>query len=199
MYEFIEGKLVEKHPTHLIVSAYGIGYYISVSLNTFEKVKEQEQVKLYLHHSIKNEATKPVGFLLFGFYNTQEREIFRQLISVSGVGNTTGILILSSLSTSQLLEAITQNNPSILETVKGIGKKSAQRIILDLKDKLIKSIPDLEISSTSHNTKTQEALSGLLVLGFNKFKASKAIDKVMKKAEKDLAVEEIIKEALQNM
>jgi Holliday junction DNA helicase RuvA len=199
MYEFIEGRLIEKHPAYLVVMAGGIGYIISISLNTFEKVKERENVRLFLHHSIKNEATKPVGFELFGFAERQERELFRHLISVSGVGNNTGMLILSSLSTSQLLEAITRNNPGILESVKGIGKKSAQRIILDLKDKLSKTYVETEISTVSHNTKRNEALSGLIVLGFNKLKAAKAIDKVIKNSKNELAVEEIIKEALQNM
>ena len=199
MYEFIEGRLVEKHPAYLVVMAGGIGYLISISLNTFEKVKNKENIRLFLHHSIKNEATKPVGFELFGFVEKQERELFRHLISVSGVGNSTGMLILSSLSTSQLLEAITQNNPHILESVKGIGKKSAQRIILDLKDKLSKTFMDAEISTVSHNTNRNEALSGLIVLGFNRLKAAKAIDKVLKNSKEELAVEEIIKEALQNM
>ena len=199
MYEFIEGKLVEKHPAFVVVMAGGIGYLITISLNTFEQLKEQENVRLYLHHSIKNEATKPVGFELFGFARKQEREIFRHLISVSGVGNNTAMLILSSLTTGQLMEAITQNTPHILESVKGIGKKSAQRIIIDLKDKFAKTMIDGGISTVSHNTQRNEALSGLVVLGFNKLQAARAVDKVLKNATHTLEVEEIIKEALQMM
>lgn len=199
MYEFIEGKLVEKHPAYAVVVAGGIGYRITISLNTFERLKDQENIRLFLHHNIKNEATKPVGFELFGFAEQQEREIFRHLISVSGVGNNTAMLILSSLNTAQLLEAITQNTPHILESVKGIGKKSAQRIIIDLKDKFAKTLIDAEISTVSHNTQRNEALSGLVVLGFNKLQAARAVDKVLKNSGRKMEVEEIIKEALQMM
>lgn len=196
MYSFIQGKLVEKNPAFVVLENQGIGYMINISLNTFTQLKNAESFKLYTHHAIKNEATTPVGFILFGFADEQERELFRQLISVSGVGNSTALLMLSSLSPNKLVEAIVDGNASVLQGVKGIGAKSAQRIVIDLKDKLEKGNLSAEIVKTSHNTNRDEALSGLTVLGFNKNRAESALDKISKKFGADLPIEELIKEAL---
>lgn len=196
MYSFIQGKLVEKNPAFVVLENHGIGYMINISLNTFTQLKSAESFKLFTHHAIKNEATTPVGFILFGFADEQERELFRQLISVSGVGNSTALLMLSSLSPNKLVEAIVDGNAAVLQGVKGIGAKSAQRIVIDLKDKLEKGNLSAEIVKTSHNTNRDEALSGLTVLGFNKNRAESALNKIIKKFGAELPIEELIKEAL---
>jgi Holliday junction DNA helicase RuvA len=196
MYSYIEGRIVEKNPAYLVLDNNGIGYLINISLNTFSKIKDIDSCKLFIHHAIKNEATTPVGFVMFGFAEEQERTFFRQLISVSGVGNTTALLMLSSLTAEKLYHAITQNQPALLQSVKGIGAKSAQRIIIDLKDKLEKGNLTSEFIESQHNTSREEALSGLNVLGFNKAVAERAINKVFEQRGTELAVEELIKESL---
>lgn len=197
MYAYIEGELVEKNPAYVIIQTGGIGYYVHISLYTYSKIKDKNHFRLITHHVIRNDASKPTGFALYGFADNDEINLFRSLISVSGVGANTALLILSSLSAQQLHEAITMGNASILESVKGIGKKSAQRIIIDLKDKLSKGISGGDFIFEKHNTKREEALSGLSVLGFNKVQSEKAVNKVLKKNNDDLEVEEIIKLALQ--
>lgn len=196
MYAFIEGSLVEKNPAYVVVKSQGIGFMINISLNTYAKLKDKEIFRLYTHLAIKNEATTPVGFVLYGFADESERQFFRQLISVSGVGSSTALLMLSSLTTESIYNAITQGNASVLQSVKGIGAKSAQRIIIDLKDKLEKGGLTPEIMAVAHNTNKEEALSGLLVLGFNKIAADKALNKIISKLGDDIQVEELIKEAL---
>jgi len=196
MYSYIEGKLTEKNPAFVVVDCNGIGYMINISLNTFTKLKDKDRFRLLTHLAIKNEATTPVGFVLYGFADQEERNLFRQLISVSGVGNSTALLMLSSLTPKKLYNAIINNNPSVLQSVKGIGTKSAQRIIIDLKDKLEKWEISPEIISVTHNTNKDEALSGLTVLGFNKIASEKALNKILVKHGADLPVEVLIKEAL---
>ncbi len=196
MYSYIEGKLAEKNPAYAILDCNGIGYMIHISLNTYSKLKDQEFFKLYTHLAIKNEATTPVGFVLFGFAEEQERLLFRQLISVSGIGNNTAMLMLSALAPQKIYQAILENNPDILQSVKGIGAKSAQRIIIDLKDKIEKGKLSQEIMPAQYNTNKDEALSGLTVLGFNKIAAEKALNKIAEKLGGDLPVEVLIKEAL---
>jgi Holliday junction DNA helicase RuvA len=169
---------------------------INISLHTFSKLKDQDTFKLYTHLAIRNEATTPVGFVLYGFADEQERQLFRQLISVSGIGNSTAMLMLSSLTTEKIYLAIIENNPSVLQSVKGIGSKSALRIIIDLKDKIEKGKLTKELLPIAHNTNKDEALSGLIVLGFNKVAAEKAINKIADKQNADLPVEVLIKEAL---
>ena len=196
MYSYIKGKLAEKNPAYAIVDCNGIGYMIHISLNTYSKLKDQEFFKLFTHLAIKNEATTPVGFVLFGFAEEQERQLFRQLISVSGIGNNTAMLMLSALAPEKIYQAILENNPDILQSVKGIGAKSAQRIIIDLKDKIEKGKLSQEILTVAYNTSKDEALSGLTVLGFNKIAAEKALNKIAEKLGGDLPVEVLIKEAL---
>ena len=196
MYSYIEGKLAEKNPAYTVIDCHGIGYMINISLNTFSKLKDKEHFRLFTHLAIKNEATTPVGFVLYGFADKQERQLFRQLISVSGVGNTTALLMLSSLTPEKLYGAIVNGNTSVLQSVKGIGAKSAQRIIIDLKDKLEKGNMTSEILNITYNTNRDEALSGLTVLGFNKSAAERALNKILSKQETELPIEELIKEAL---
>jgi len=198
MYSFIEGNLVEKTPAYVVIGTGGVGYFINISLNTFSSIKESSSCRLYTHLIVREDAMQ-----LYGFADVEERHIFRELISVSGVGANTARIILSSLSSAEIYEAITSNNAAVLQSVKGIGSKSAQRIIVDLKDKLVKPDFSGEILGISHNTNKEEALSGLTMLGFNKRLAEKTIDKILSSPEfkneggdSDLSVEELIKRAL---
>jgi len=190
MYAFIEGKPSEITPTYVIVENHGIGYFINITVNTYAQIKNLKEVKLYTHLVVREDA-----HILYGFAKENERQLFLLLITVSGVGANTARLILSSLTTEETYTAITQGNNMVLQGVKGIGGKTAQRIIIDLRDKLIKQDIKLEKIPTGHNTLKDEALSGLLILGFNKTIAAKAVDKVLKQNETD-SVELLIKEAL---
>jgi len=190
MIEHIQGKLVEKNPTNAVIECSGVGYNINISLNTFSKIPDAENLKLYTHLVIREDA-----HLLYGFYEKTERDIFRMLISVSGVGVNTARVILSTLTPSQAQEAIVSENVDQLKSVKGIGAKTAQRIILDLKDKVGKNIDISNISLPAHNTNKEEALSALEVLGFTRKQSLKVIDKFLKN-EPGLSVEELIKSAL---
>jgi Holliday junction DNA helicase RuvA len=190
MYEYFSGTFAEKTPTFVVVENQGVGYIINISLNTYEKIKNLDQGKLYVHFVVREDAQ-----LLYGFADVAERSLFQALLSVSGVGANTARLVLSSLTTSEAYSAITSGDAGRLQSVKGIGGKTAQRIVVDLKDKLAKEGVVPENLTFSHNTIPQEALSGLLILGFNKSVATKAIEKVMKQKTVD-SVEVLIKEAL---
>jgi len=193
MYEYIIGKTKSLSATSVVIDNNGIGYFVNISLNTFSKIKDQESVKLYLHFHVREDAQ-----LFYGFADEVERELFRYLLSVSGVGSNTARLILSSLTTEEVYEAITHGNVSVLQGVKGIGGKTAQRIIIDLRDKLSRAGIDMEKVDLSNNTFTQEALSGLLILGFAKPAAEKAINRVLKQ-KKIESVEDLIKETLKTL
>jgi Holliday junction DNA helicase RuvA len=190
MYEFLSGKLITKNPAYVVIENNGIGYMVNISLNTFSKVKDLQEAKLFTHFHVREDAQ-----IFYGFADETERELFRYLLSVSGVGASTARLILSSLSTEDLYEALTLGKAAVLQNVKGIGGKTAQRIVIDLKDKLAKADIGVEKVDFSHNTLKDEALSGLLILGFNKSVASKAIDRAIKQGSVD-SVEVLIKEAL---
>ena len=193
MYDYITGKANSVNPTSVVVDNHGIGYLINISLNTFSKIKDQKELKLYIHFHVREDAQ-----IFYGFADEAERELFRFLLSVSGVGANTARLILSSLSTEEVFEAITQGNAPVLQGVKGIGAKTAQRIVIDLRDKLQKAGIELEKIDVSHNTLRQEALSGLLILGFGKPAAEKAISRVLKQKQIE-SVEELIKETLKTL
>ncbi len=190
MYDYLSGKLVEKNPTYVIIDVVGVGYLVNISLTTFSKIKDKENLKIFTYFVVREDAQ-----ILFGFADKNERLLFTYLISVSGVGANTARLILSSLTTEETFDAIVQSKINVLQGVKGIGGKTAQRIIIDLKDKLIKSGIELEKIDENHNTIKEEALSGLLILGFNKLSAEKVIDKALKD-ENIVDVEGLIKEAL---
>ncbi|HDO28148.1 MAG TPA: Holliday junction branch migration protein RuvA [Bacteroidetes bacterium] len=190
MYEFITGKLVEKNPAYVVLENHGIGYMINITLNTFSKIKDQGQAKLFTHFHVREDAQ-----ILYGFADVAERQLFRYLLTVSGVGAGTARLILSSLTTEEVYEAITRGNADVLQGVKGIGGKTAQRIIIDLRDKLQKAGIELEKVDFPHNTIKDEALSGLLILGFNKTAVEKALNRILKQ-EAVTNVENLIKEAL---
>jgi Holliday junction DNA helicase RuvA len=196
MYSYIEGRIVEKNPTYTVLDVGGIGYILHISLNTYSLLDGKKVVKLYTHHAIKNEATTPVGFVLYGFAEEKEKDLFRHLISVSRVGASTALLMLSSLTADEIYHAIVNQEYKVLESVKGIGAKAAQRIVVDLKDKLEKDVPVLEKITVKHNTNKVEALSALTMLGFNKSSAEKVIDKIIKESDHELSVEELIKTSL---
>ena len=194
MITHIKGKLVEKSPTSVIIEVNGIGYLINISLNTFSAIPDQENLKLYTHLQIKEDS-----HTLFGFYSRKEREIFRLLISVSGIGASIARTILSSLSPEQIIQGISIGDSAMIQSVKGIGLKTSQRVIIELKDKVLK-IYDLDdkISFQNNNTAKEEALSALEVLGINKKTSEKLVDKIILD-NADASVELIIKEALKNL
>ena len=190
MYAFIAGKIAEITPAYAIVDNHGVGYFINITLNTFAAIGEQTEVKLYTHLQVLEDAHN-----LFGFYTAKERDMFELLISVSGVGCNTARLILSSLTVNELSTAIANEDIKTIQAVKGIGSKTAQRIVVDLKDKVRKTDYAEEIVEAVENTIKNEALSALVILGFSKNAASKALDKLMKQTP-DAPVEVLIREAL---
>lgn len=190
MYAFISGKIAEITPAYAIVDNNGIGYFINITLNTFTAIGEQQQVRLYTHLQVLEDAHN-----LFGFYTAKERDMFEMLISVSGVGCNTARLILSSLTVNELSTAIANEETKVIQNVKGIGSKTAQRIVVDLKDKVKKTEYTEEIVGAVNNTVKNEALSALVILGFSKNAASKALDKLLKQSP-DASVEVLIREAL---
>ncbi|MEJ6736629.1 MAG: Holliday junction branch migration protein RuvA [Flavobacteriales bacterium] len=189
----IKGKLIDKTPTYVVIDCGGIGYEVKISLNTFSQIGEGETCLLYTHFVVREDAQ-----LLYGFKETSERELFRLLISVSGVGSSTAMMILSSLSPSETKQAILNDDVNTLKSVKGIGAKSAERIIIDLRDKIGKVESGTTISLQSNNTVKDEALSALVMLGFGKNPAEKALDKIIKTGD-DFTVEELIKRALKSL
>jgi Holliday junction DNA helicase RuvA len=193
MITHLRGKLIEKNPTYAIVEVNGIGYWLNISLNTFSDLPDNESVFLYTYLSIKEDA-----HTLYGFSTKIEREIFKLLISVSGVGPSIARMMISSMSTNEIQHAIASGDVALIQSVKGIGAKTAQRVLVDLKDKILKIYAIDEVSSSESNTNKNEALSALEVLGFNKKQSEKIIDKFLKE-DKTLSVEDLIKKALKNL
>ncbi len=193
MITHLQGKLVEKNPTNIVVDCNGVGYSVNISLHTFSLLPTTENVKLFIHLQVREDS-----HTLFGFSSKVEREIFRLLISVSGVGASIARTMLSSLSPEEVMEAIAHNNLVAIQSVKGIGSKTAQRVVLDLKDKILKVYGLDEVSSLSSNTNRNEALSALETLGFARKQAEKICDSIVKK-DPDASVETIIKQALKNL
>ncbi len=197
MYAFIEGKLIEISPAHAVLESQGIGYFLHISLQTYSNIKDATECRLYTHLVVREDA-----LLLFGFSDPEERRLFRELITVSGIGANTARLILSSLSTVELTDAIVSNHVTLLQSIKGIGSKTAQRIVVDLKDKLSRGESGKEIMDFTYNTNKDAALSGLTMLGFNKKLADKTLDKILKDPQlnlgkpKTMSVEELIRQAL---
>ncbi|WP_372767290.1 Holliday junction branch migration protein RuvA [Lutibacter sp.] len=193
MITHIRGKLVEKNPTFAVIETNGVGYWLNISLNTYSQLPDNEFVILYTHLSIKEDA-----HTLYGFINKTEREIFRLLISVSGVGPSIARTMLSSMTTDEIQQAIASNNVSVIQSVKGIGVKTAQRVLVDLRDKISKTYAIDEVYANQSNTVKNEALSALEVLGFNKKQVEKVVDKILLE-DKTLSVEVLIKNALKNL
>ena len=193
MYEFIEGEFVEKSPAHLIVKAGHLAYYIHISVFTYSQISSRPSGRIYLHFVVREDAQ-----MLYGFSSREEREIFKSLISVSGVGANTARLILSSLSPEEVTQAILAGNVAVLQGIKGIGAKSAQRIIVDLKDKVGKGAGIDELFFSKDNTSREEALSALVALGFPKKTVEKILTRILSE-QPELSVEEIVKAALKFM
>ena len=192
MYSYISGTVVEKNPAFVVIDNQGIGYLINITLNTFTAIGEKEKVKLFVHLAIREDA-----HVMYGFYTEQERSLFLQLITVSGVGCNTARLILSSMTVKEAVDAIATSNIKMIQSVKGIGAKTAQRIVVDLHDKVGKmtEVAADENSSVGYNTLKEEALSALMVLGFSKLNIEKTLDKLLKQMASP-SVEDLIKEAL---
>jgi Holliday junction DNA helicase RuvA len=193
MITHIQGRLTEKNPTNVVIDCNGVGYLINISLHTFSQIPEKENLKLYTHLQVREDA-----HTLYGFSSLAEREIFRLLISVSGIGTNTARTMLSSLTPTQVKEAIASEDVAGIQSVKGIGSKTAQRVIIELKDKVLKVYDIDESVMSPNNTNRDEALSALEVLGFAKKQSERVVDKILK-TQSDAAVETIIKEALKNL
>ncbi len=188
----IEGRLTEKNPTHIIINCNGISYFINISLYTYEQLPDDEFISIFTHLQVKEDA-----HTLYGFMSRQEREIFRKLISVSGIGANTARLMFSSLSPDEITHAIATSDDATIKAVKGIGAKTAQRVIIDLKDK-IESTEEAKTLTFQSNTNRDEALSALETLGYAKKQAERVIVKIMKD-QPDASIEAIVKQALKNL
>ena len=193
MIDYIKGTITQVTPTFITIETGGIGYFINISVTTFSKLEGKNEFKILVHEVIREDTHQ-----LFGFADSGERDIFRLLISVTGVGANTARMMLSSLSPGEIEKAILGSDVNTLKSVKGIGLKTAQRIIVDLKDKLGKQAGSGEIFAFSDNTNREEALSALVMLGFAKSAVSKVLDKIVRE-EKNLTVEDMIKRALKNL
>lgn len=190
MYEYIQGTITELTPTYAIVDNHGIGYFINISITSFSALSLNKQVKLYLHQVIREDA-----HLLFGFVELHEREIFRLLLSVSGIGANTARMILSSLSPSDLISAISSGNLNMLKGIKGIGAKTAERMLVDLRDKVGKISGSEDLTIPANNTARTEALSALVTLGFSRPSVEKVLTRIARE-EPNSGVEDLIRKAL---
>jgi len=193
MIDYIRGKITDLTPTFIVIENEGIGYFVSISLTTYARLEGKDEFKILVHEVIREDSHQ-----LFGFADKQERDIFRLLISVTGVGANTSRMMLSSLSPGEIEKAILESDINTLKSVKGIGLKTAQRIIVDLKDKLGKQSGTGEIFAFTDNTKREEALSALVMLGFGKSAVLKVLDRIIRE-DKNLTVEDIIKKALKSL
>ena len=197
MIAYVEGEIKELDPTFVIVDAGGLGYQIKISLNTFSSFKHQKKVLVHTHLHIKEDA-----HTLFGFSEKLEKKLFLDLISVNGVGPGTALMVLSSLNPEELQKAIAQEDFRTIQNVKGIGAKTAQRLILELKDKVLKenpSLPQLTLGKSQSNKIKDEALQALVTLGYTKQVAEKTVDSIMKNAQEELSVEQVIKKVLRGV
>ena len=193
MINHIDGKLVDKTPTNVVIDCNGVGYFINISLQTFSKIND-ERCKLFTHLSVKEDS-----HTLYGFITENERKLFRHLISVSGVGPSTAQVILSTYKSDEIINYISASDVAAIKNVKGIGLKTAQRIIIDLKDKVTKSAISDEISLDLNNTIQNEALSALVALGFSKKIAQQKIDKALRNKQGNFDVETLVRESLSQM
>lgn len=193
MISHLSGKLVSKSPTALVVECNGIGYEVNISLNTYSRIIDSEQIKIYTHLQVREDSHS-----IFGFFDELERSVFRLLISVSGIGANTARTMLSSMPPNMVIESIQSDNVVAIQSIKGIGAKTAQRVIIDLKDKIINLIDDKEFNVSPNNTQREEALSALSVLGYPIKQTQRIVDSLIS-AEPDMPVERIIKNALNKL
>ena len=193
MITHLQGKLVEKNPTHLVIDCQGVGYEVHISLHTYSQIPDQENVRVYTHLQIREDAHQ-----IFGFYTVQERSLFRLLIGVSGIGASTARSMLSSMEPTQIQQAVMQEDLNTIKSIKGIGLKTAQRLILELKDKISRSDLGAEIPAVLNNTSKEETLSALEVLGYTRKASEKIVDQLIQ-ASPDSSVEQLIKGALNKL
>jgi Holliday junction DNA helicase RuvA len=195
MISFLKGRLVHKDPAHIIIEVNGVGYQVAISLQTYSEIKDQENILIHTHLQVREDA-----HVLFGFSNENEKKLFQQLISVNGIGPSTAIVMLSYMSSNELKSAIVREDVAALQSIKGIGGKTAQRVIIDLKDKLKKESWEetSTVSSGPHNTLRNEALSALLTLGLPKAAAEKSVDAILKRSGNTVTLEDLVKQALKN-
>lgn len=193
MIAYIQGKLVEKTPTEVVIDCGGVGYHINISLHTYSLLPTADFIKLHTYVQIKEDA-----HTLFGFMEKTEREIFKMMLSVSGIGASIARTMLSSLEPKQIIQSIASGDVATIQSVKGIGTKTAQRVIIELKDKVLKLYDLEEVSLVQNNTNKDEALSALEVLGFMRKAAEKVVEKIARE-NPDATVEFIIKQALKNL
>ena len=195
MITHLEGRLVEKTPTYIVIDCNGVGYWVNISLNTFSQLPDSERVQVYTYLQVKEDA-----HTLFGFFDKSERELFTLLISVSGVGAATARVMLSSLSPTQLRSAIINNEVRTIQSAKGIGAKTAQRIILDLREKVLKLSEDPSLPTLPQGQPhKEEALAALEVLGYPRKTAEGVVGKILSQSSEELSVEQLIKQALKQL
>lgn len=193
MISFLRGKLVEKSPTQIVVDCNGVGYEVNISLYSYEMLPQDEPIKIHTYLQVREDAQ-----VLFGFMDKSERDVFTKLISVSGIGASTARMMFSSLSPEEVVNAIANEDVETIKSVKGIGLKTAQRVIVDLKDKINKIDIANEVLPTQSNTHKDEALSALVTLGYSKKQAEKSVQKIVKE-NPEATIEYIIKTALKNL
>ena len=194
MYEYIIGSIGQLTPTHVVVETGGIGYLVNISLQTYSKLETLSEAKLYLHQIVREDA-----HLLFGFFDDDERTMFRLLLNVNGIGANTARMMLSSMSSADIGNAILHDDVNRLKAIKGIGLKTAQRIIVDLKDKITRIDVGSEVFAGKSGANREEALAALVALGFAKAPATKVLDAVIKKEGDSLTVEQLIKTSLKQL
>ncbi|MDR0558705.1 MAG: Holliday junction branch migration protein RuvA [Prevotellaceae bacterium] len=196
MYEYINGNIALLTPAYTVIDVQGIGYYVNISLQTYSQLAGLPAAKLYVNQVVREDAN-----LLYGFFDEEERHIFRMLITVNGVGPNTAMMMLSSLSAEEIRVSILKEDINTLKSVKGIGLKTAQRIVVDLRDKVATSgaTSDLLYKTANKCAEKEEALAALVALGFAKSAAEKTLDKLLKQTEKNYTVEELIKASLKQM
>jgi Holliday junction DNA helicase RuvA len=199
MISYIQGNITLKAPTHVIIESGGLGYFINISLNTYSRIQDKSFCKLHTYLHLGGSLQSPITVSLFGFFEERERQVFTELLGISGVGAATVRMILSSLSPEEIYDAIVTDNVKLLESIKGIGPKTAKRIILELKDKIGKGSSTPSLAIPSGNNSKEEALTALVMLGFTRIQAEQALQKTGASDKKNWTTEELIKHALKSM
>lgn len=200
MIEFLSGRIVEKAPTHVVLDCNGVGYLVNISLFTFEQLPKDENCKLIIHYAVSVDVRSGASnHVLYGFTSAIERTFFRLLITISGISASTARMVLSSLSPSDIQNAILLENVGAFKSIKGIGPKMAQKIVTDLKDKIDKVDETSQRSTFLNNTNQSEALSALIALGFDRNKSRKTISKIIETEGAEMSVEQLIKLALKQL
>ncbi len=196
MLAYIQGNITSKTPTHVIIESGGLGYFVNISLNTYVKIQDKSSCKLHTYLHLGGSLQSPITISLYGFFEEAERQIFIELLGISGVGAATVRMILSSMTAEEIQRAIVTENVKLLESIKGIGPKTAKRIILELKDKFGKNHLLTTAPLQGSNNVKEEALSALVMLGFSRLQAEQSVQKVMAASQRDLSTEELIKQTL---